>query len=110
MAEYLVGAEKPLKYDLKKSCPECPYTPKTKGWIGSHESAKEFHDVAKNDIPFCCHMNKNQSCVGNAIYMNKLCKMSIDPDKKNHQSSLRNSNEDVLFSFDGSKLEAYHGK
>lgn len=100
-----------LKYQLKKSCPECPYLSKTKGWIGSHETAKDFHDIAKEDIEFCCHMNTNQACVGNSIYMNKLCKLSINPEKAEFQKRLKADNtEEVLFSWDGSTLVNFHGK
>lgn len=100
-----------LAYQLKKTCKECPYTPKTKGWIGSHHSAQEFHDIAKTDQPQPCHMHKAQSCVGNALYMNKLCKLSIDVDKAGMQQRLKNCNqESVLFSWDGAALTDFHGK
>lgn len=100
-----------LKYQLKKTCAECPYTAKTKGWIGPHNSAKEFHDIAVVDQPHPCHIHKRQSCVGNAIYMNKLCKMSIDTDKVAMQRRLREENkEEVLFSWDGQALVNFHGK
>lgn len=100
-----------LRYQLKKTCTECPYTGKTKGWLGHHESAKEFHDIAKVDQPFPCHMSTQQSCVGNAVYMNRLCKLSHDPDKAAFQDRLRTENtEDVLFSWDGEALVNFHGK
>lgn len=45
------------------------------------------------------------------IYMNKLCKMSIDPDKVEMQRRLCEENtEDVLFSWDGQALVNFHGK
>lgn len=100
-----------LKYQLRKMCTECPYSNKTKGWIGGHESAKEFHDIAHSDTPFPCHMSTKQSCVGNGIYMNRLCKRSRDNDKASFQDRLRTeNNEDVLFSWDGSKLVDFHSK
>lgn len=100
-----------LKYQLKKSCIECPYTAKTKGWIGHHESAQDFHDIAKSDQPFPCHMSTSQSCVGNAVYMNRLCKLSHNPDKAQFQQQLRQANnEEVLFSWDGTELVKFHGK
>lgn len=100
-----------LKYQLKKTCHECPYSGKTKGWIGEHESAQDFHDIAKQDIPFPCHMSTRQSCVGNAIYMNRLCKSSRDQDKAEFQQRIRATNtEDVLFSWTGEALVAHHGK
>lgn len=103
--------EKTLRYQLKKSCTECPYTAKTQHWIGHHESAQEFHDIAKNDIPFPCHMSTGQSCVGNGVYMNRLCKLSHDPDKAKFQNELRESNrESVLFSWDGKALVDFHDK
>lgn len=100
-----------LKYQLKKSCIECPYTAKTKGWIGQHESAQEFHDIAKVDQPFPCHMSTGQSCVGNAVYMNRMCSLSRDPDKAAFQKRLKEENkEEVLFSWDGQALVNFHGK
>ena len=69
----------------------------------------EFHDIAKVDQPFPCHMSVGQACVGNAVYMNRLCKRSHDADKSDFQNRLReNNNEDVLFSFDGEALVNFH--
>lgn len=99
-----------LKYQLKKPCAECPYSGKFKGYIGPHESAKEFHDIAQNDQPFPCHMSTKQSCVGNAVYMNRLCKSSRDPEKNAFQNRLRETITEVLFSWDGQKLIDHHGK
>lgn len=99
-----------LKYDLKKTCTECPYANKTPGWIGNYESAKDFHLIAKTDQPFSCHMSTKQSCVGNALYMNKLCKRSRDINKANFQDSLRDNKETILFSFTGETLVKFHGK
>lgn len=98
-----------LRYQLRKPCSECPYTAKTKGWIGHHQSALEFHDIAKNDIPMPCHMSTGQSCAGNAIYMNRLCKLSHDPDKAEMQNKLKDSTDSVLFSWNGQVLIDYHG-
>jgi hypothetical protein len=100
-----------LNYDLKKTCKECPYVEKMKGWIGEHESAKEFHDIAKYDVGFPCHMHKAQSCVGNALYMNQLKALSRDHDKSNFQKKLEEENEEkVIFSWDGQALVDYHGR
>ena len=100
-----------LRYQLKKTCTECPYAGKTKGWIGHHKSAQEFHDIAKTDHPFPCHMSTGQSCVGNAVYMNRMCKMSHDTDKAAFQERLRKENtEEVLFSWTGEALVDFHGK
>lgn len=100
-----------MKFDLKQTCPECPYAAKTKGWIGNHESAKDFHDLVKQDTDFPCHMSQKQHCVGNALYMNKMCKVSRNPDKAEFQKKLKENNtEQVLFSFDGSALVNFHGK
>lgn len=99
-----------MKFDLKKTCPECPYTEKVGGWIGEHDSAIEFHDAVKQDIEFPCHMSKDQCCVGNALYMNEMCKLSRDPEKAKYQQYLKiNNSEKVLFSLDGSKLIYFHG-
>ncbi|MCH7295447.1 hypothetical protein [Acinetobacter higginsii] len=100
-----------MQYDLKKTCPECPYAPKTKGWIGEHDSALDFHDAVKQDIDFPCHMSKEQCCVGNALYMNSMCKISRDPQKAAYQNRLKQINKEViLFSFDGSELVNFHGR
>ncbi|WP_342255242.1 hypothetical protein [Acinetobacter baumannii] len=100
-----------MKFELKKTCPECPYTPKTQGWIGEHETALEFHHAVKQDIEFPCHMSKDQCCVGNALYMNSMCKVSRNPQKANFQKSLKQINQEtILFSFDGSKLVEFHGR
>lgn len=99
-----------MRYDLKKPCPECPYTPKMRGWIGSHDSAMEFHEVVQQDAPFSCHMSPEQCCAGNALYMNRLCKVSRDPDKAQFQKKLKDSLEPVVFSFDGQALVDFHGK
>lgn len=100
-----------MKFELKKTCPECPYTPKTPGWIGGHETALDFHNAAKQDIEFPCHMSKSQCCVGNALYMNRMCKVSKTPEKADFQNRLKQHNrEAVLFSFDGSKLVEFHGR
>lgn len=99
-----------MKYQLHKTCPECPYTPKLKGWIGEHTSSMDFHEAVKQDISFPCHMNKKQCCVGNALYMNKMCKVSRDPEKAAYQNVLKQNNtEKVLFSHDGSALINFHG-
>lgn len=99
-----------LKYELKRTCTECPYSNKIPGWIGSHTSAEDFHIIAKTDQTFSCHMSTKQACVGNALYMNKLCKRSQDKDKANFQDSLRNNTENILFSFTGETLIKFHGK
>lgn len=99
-----------MKYQLKKPCPECPYARQMAGWIGSHETAKEFHDIAKEDEPFPCHMILSQACAGNALYMNRLCKLSRDPEKAEFQKGLEEPEVDILFSFDGSQLVKFHGK
>lgn len=49
-----------MKFDLKQTCPECPYAAKTKGWIGEHETAKDFHDIVVQDQDFRCHMSQKQ--------------------------------------------------
>lgn len=100
-----------MKYSLKKSCAECPYLPKMPGWIGSHESGKEFHEIARADMEFSCHMNPEFSCAGNAMYMNAMCKLSKNKQKSDWQKQLRDNcheQKDVLFSFDGSKINDYH--
>lgn len=100
-----------MKFELKKMCPECPYAPKTQGWIGEHATALEFHHAVKQDIEFSCHMSKGQCCVGNALYMNAMCKVSRNHQKANFQKYLKQVNQEtILFSFDGSKLVEYHGR
>lgn len=100
-----------MKFDLIKTCPECPYTEKVRGWIGEHDTAIDFHDAVKQDIEFPCHMSKGQSCVGNALYMNEMCKLSRIPEKAQFQQKLKIYNrEKTLFSPDGSKLLSFHGR
>ena len=113
-----------MKHDLLTPCRECPYTARMKGWIGGHGTAMDFHDLAKNDHPMPCHMtvdydgegkgHDSQQCAGQAHYMNSMCKVSRLPDLKEMQGRIRLLNiktpDDLLFSFDGSKLIDFHGK
>lgn len=113
-----------MNFGLKKPCKECPYMARVKGWIGSHESPMEFHDLVKHDVRMACHMTVNQCddnsvkevkhhCAGYALYMNAMCKMSTDPEMAELQNEVRQHVSDdikkeLLFSFDGSKLIEFH--
>lgn len=106
-----------MNYDLNENCAECPYLPLTSGWIGSHDSAKEFHDIVCADKRFPCHMTNDDldsnpsHCVGYALYMNKMCKVSRDPVMANFQNRIRMIEDSLpkpIFSRDGKALIKFH--
>lgn len=103
-----------MKFELKKPCKECPFLALMPGWIGSHKSAMEFHDAVMNDVRFSCHLTHDKTehhCVGYALYMNAVFKLSKDPEMLEFQNSIEEyDSEKLLNSFDGSVLVQFHGK
>jgi hypothetical protein len=109
-----------MEFNKTKPCRECPFLAQMAGWIGGHSTAKDFHELVQLDIRMPCHMTtedflekpvKEQHCAGYAMYMNKMCKSSRDPDTRELQNKVRGKEaENLLFSFDGSKLLEFHGK
>ena len=93
-----------MKHNLKKPCHECPYIGDVPGWIGAHRDAEEFVVLAKQDMPFPCHMTVDytdpewerkaandefEQCVGQLAFMNKLLKRSREPEIAAHQDRVR---------------------
>jgi len=93
---------------------------KVRGWIGGHETAQDFHELVRADVRMACHMtangtateapdDKQHHCAGYALYMNKMCKRSKDPEMGEFQTRMRSvSDEGLLFSWDGSTIADYH--
>lgn len=109
-----------MKFGLSKPCRECPFFARVRGWIGSHDNAIEFHEIARADQAMACHMtvngesddapdNKQHQCAGQALYMNAMCKMSRNPEMAAFQKRMRGTPTDgLLFSFDGAKIVEFH--
>src|SRR5271170_3653934 len=101
-----------MRHDMKQPCTECPYVGKWAGWIGDHESAQDFVDIARADAEFPCHMSldqdgdteeqlaedEGQQCAGQALFMNRMCKMSRRREMAEMQSRLKKECKvEVLF-------------
>jgi len=109
-----------MKATLKNPCKECPYLAKTKGWLGGHETAMDFHDFANNDTRMACHKTiaedgnteKANQCAGQILYMNAIFKRSKHPDTVSAQNRLADyvDKDELLNSLDGSKIVEFHGK
>lgn len=116
-----------MNYDMKKPCAECPYVGKWKGWIGNHKSAQDFVDLARADIPFPCHMTINQDydaaeievqmcfpavaqCAGQALFMNRMCKLSRNINMARMQNRLKEEKPDVQILWPPEELVKHHGK
>ena len=120
-----------MKHDLKEPCHACPYVGKMPGWIGAHETAQDFVDVVRADQQFPCHetvaanharhqhrcnadgtvplTGKEQHCAGYALFMNKMCKVSRDPDMAAMQKRLKETCT-VEVIWPPAKMVEVHGK
>lgn len=115
-----------MNHDMKKPCPECPYVGKWKGWIGTHPTAQDFVDLARADHPFPCHMTVDQEspiepleqmesasvaqCAGQALFMNKMIKLSRRPEMAAMQNRLRTEAPGVEVLWPPERLVEHHGK
>lgn len=115
-----------MQFNLRKPCKECPYTPKVPGWLGSHDASRDFHDMSMADVPHPCHLTVNgnasptdgmeienaveQMCAGQAMYMNKRCKSSRNPDVAAYQKTLRGSPHAADVFSTPEEMEAFHGR
>lgn len=93
-----------MNYGLKVPCHECPFIGNTPGWIGSHETAQDFVDLVRADMPFPCHETVDQDspdpieavlaqkvahCAGYALFMSRMCKLSRRPELAAMQQRLK---------------------
>lgn len=101
-----------MKYDKKKPCKQCPFAPKTPGFIGPYNNTRELHELVNCDTAFNCHQtqdNKNmQMCAGYVLYMNDVFKRSKNPNVALMQDRIRGV-EESLGSLSGDKIKEFHG-
>ena len=96
-----------------KACSECPFIKRAdkswRGYLGEYRDGAELHALAQADTNFKCHKDSSDVCRGYALYMSGILKRSRVPEVEKMQGIAELAEgEEILSSFDGSKISEWH--